>query len=176
MYLLESQKHCCRCHLIQDVSQFTLFKDLEKGTLHGYCRTCHAKWNREHYLRNRNTYIATARRNNAIYMAENARRVIEYLMAHPCVDCGERDPVVLEFDHRDPASKSVEVGNLLHRGGSWTAVEAEIAKCDVRCANCHRRRTAQQFGWRKAALAGLVGAGASGIEPETSRFGDARSA
>ena len=62
---------------------------------------------------------------------------------NPCADCGERDPVVLEFDHlRD---KTFDIGSkLIHK--AWPAVLAEIAKCEVVCANCHRRRTARRRG------------------------------
>ena len=170
MLLEENQKFCCRCRKLRPLDDFT-FKDQAKGTLHGYCRVCHAEWNHQHYLRNKATYVATARRNNAAYQARNMRRIVEFLIAHPCVDCGERDPVVLDFDHRDPASKTVEVGSLLRYAGSWAALEREIAKCEVRCANCHRRRTAQQFGWRKVALTERLRAGAEGIEPPTAAFG-----
>ena len=70
---------------------------------------------------------------------ENRRRMVEYLLDHPCVDCGETDPVVLEFDHlRD---KSVNVSVLAHRAVAFERVLAEIEKCEVVCANCHRRRT-----------------------------------
>ena len=34
----------------------------------------------------------------------------------------------------------------------WSSIEEEIAKCEVRCANCHRQRTALQFGWPKLEL------------------------
>lgn len=71
------------------------------------------------------------------------------LLAHPCVDCGETDPVVLEFDHR--SDKSDNIGSMLRHGTSTETMEREIAKCDVRCANCHRRKTAKQFGWWKCA-------------------------
>lgn len=73
-----------------------------------------------------------------------------YLMRHPCVDCGERDSVVLEFDHvPDRASKSAGVGELVRRRARWAELRDEIRKCDVVCANCHRRRTAKRSGWRR---------------------------
>jgi hypothetical protein len=55
----------------------------------------------------------------------------------------------LEFDHRDPGTKLLTV-NRLAINRPWSRVSAEIEKCDVRCVNCHRRRTAPQFGWKKA--------------------------
>jgi len=82
------------------------------------------------------------------YRIENRALLLAHLLGHPCVDCGETDPVLLDFDHRDPASKRKEVGRLAATK-PWPQVLAEIAKCDVRCANCHRRRTARQFAWGK---------------------------
>src|SRR5205807_6780571 len=99
---------------------------------HSYCRACHKLWNRQHYLRNKTVYLANARRNNATYSARHLRRLVEYLLDHPCVDCGEPDPLVLDFDHRDPSTKRADVGNLL-RCGSWSILQTEISKCEVRC-------------------------------------------
>jgi hypothetical protein len=57
------------------------------------------------------------------------------------VDCGEADIVVLEFDHlRD---KVANVAKLMQEA-PWVVVEREIAKCEVVCCNCHRRRTARR--------------------------------
>lgn len=87
------------------------------------------------------------REKNKIGVEENRQAVWDYLKLHPCIDCGEGDPTVLEFDHRDPAEKSRTVCDMARARFSWDKIEAEIAKCDVRCANCHRRRTAKQFGY-----------------------------
>lgn len=67
--------------------------------------------------------------------------VLCYLMQHPCVDCGEPDTRVLEFDHVDPASKSSKVSRMVADGRLIRLIEQEVAKCEVRCANCHRRRS-----------------------------------
>ena len=76
--------------------------------------------------------------------------LVEFLAANPCVDCGEADPVVLEFDHLGDKAFSISKG-LPDR--NWQTVLDEIAKCDVVCANCHRRRTARRGGFVRAAVA-----------------------
>ncbi|WP_460795636.1 hypothetical protein [Microbacterium sp. GXF0217] len=71
--------------------------------------------------------------------------LIAYLAAHPCADCGESDPVVLDFDHLPGFTKSFEIGRAV--GGStrsWKLIRQEIDKCEVVCANCHRRRGARR--------------------------------
>lgn len=68
------------------------------------------------------------------------REVIEQAKDAPCMDCGQRYPhYVMDFDHRDPTEKLFSVG----RGRGLKALLAEIAKCDLVCANCHRVRTWQ---------------------------------
>jgi hypothetical protein len=104
---------------------------------------------KKHYQENKQYYVAKAKRNTANVIAATRINLVAYLEQHPCVDCGEDDIVVLEFDHRDAESKSFSISNAVHREMAWKKILDEISKCDVRCANCHRRRTSVQFGWWK---------------------------
>jgi len=63
------------------------------------------------------------------------------------MDCGESNPLVLDFDHKDPNKKSFTIGSVARKGWSLEVLYKEIDKCDVVCANCHRIRTARQHGW-----------------------------
>jgi hypothetical protein len=65
-------------------------------------------------------------------------RLRDYLASHPCVDCGEDDAIVLEFDHVF-GNKLRGVTELAATGYSWKIIEEEIGKCEVRCGNCHRK-------------------------------------
>jgi AcrR family transcriptional regulator len=68
----------------------------------------------------------------------NHEHLLEVLSGTPCVDCAEADPVVLELDHL--GEKTANVSDLAARG-SLARLEAELARCDVRCGNCHRLAT-----------------------------------
>lgn len=83
----------------------------------------------------------TRKRNAKKYHIRNQKFIWQYLCKHPCIDCGEKDPIVLDFDHVRGKKK----WNVSRMGSTWTyslqKIAEEIAKCDVRCANCHRRVT-----------------------------------
>ena len=76
---------------------------------------------------------------------------VDFLRGHPCTDCGETDPVVLEFDHVR-GTKRFEISRGI-TDRSFESLMLEMAKCEVVCANCHRRRTAQRAGYARAAVA-----------------------
>lgn len=109
-----------------------------------YCKECHRAMVRSHYRSNREIYLVKAVTRNARIKVENRARIVAYLREHPCVDCGLDEIAVLQFDHVR-GTKKAEVGRLLTC--SWKTIQEEIAKCDVRCAHCHIRRTAASFGW-----------------------------
>lgn len=66
--------------------------------------------------------------------------VTNYLNSHPCIDCGEKDIEVLEFDHVKGVKRKA-ISNLIMQSYSIETLIIEIDKCEVRCANCHRRIT-----------------------------------
>ena len=111
-----------------------------------YCRACRRAYGKEHYAANRQRYIDQAAARKDILARERVGFLLEYFKEHPCTDCGEADPIVLEFDHL--GDKQFTIGaTLLSR--KWQTILDEIAKCEVVCANCHRRTTAKRRGSRR---------------------------
>jgi hypothetical protein len=91
------------------------------------------------------------RRNLVLALAARNKQYVEdYLKTHPCVDCGETDIIVLDFDHVR-GTKRKDVSFMAASGYSLKAIQEEINKCDVVCSNDHRRRTAKRNAWRRAA-------------------------
>lgn len=137
-------KKCSTCHLVVPTTEFNRRSTAADG-LQWRCRSCCRLW----YEGHRAGHIANAYRRNKAYRHVLAEKLGDYLADHPCVDCGERDVRCLEFDHRDRATKWQEVSRLVRNAHSWEVVLREIEKCDVRCANCHRRKTAaEDNSWR----------------------------
>jgi hypothetical protein len=86
-----------------------------------------------------------------LYKAQKNHRIrirqllLEFLSSKKCLDCGENDPIVLDFDHKNPNDKFKSISKMLSGHYSWKSIQKEIDKCDIRCANCHRRKTYVQF-------------------------------
>jgi hypothetical protein len=135
------------CRVMKPLTAFPI-KDRVRGTLRSYCWMCCRIYARTHYRLNRDAYLVRTRKRHKRNREACRRFVREYLSTHPCVDCGETDPVVLDCDHRDRTTKTADVNRLIGVG-DVEKVRLEIAKCDVRCANCHRQRTALQLGWAR---------------------------
>lgn len=137
LFPVDAVKRCCTCKQIKPLLDFNLHRKSRDGR-QGSCRECNKAYHYAHHAR----HMAQIRARTKRFRDENRQRMVAYLLQHPCVDCGEEDIVVLEFDHlRD---KLANVGTLLHHDAIWARILEEIAKCEVVCANCHRRRTARR--------------------------------
>lgn len=130
--------HKC-CYICKDIKPFEDFytHNTRPGGYRAECIGCtrlaNAMWKdsggREYGAR----YSKNRKFNNMV-------KIVQYLLEHPCVDCGDTRVLVLEFDHvRD---KTTEVMRMI--SGTWEAISSEIAKCEVRCASCHKIKTAER--------------------------------
>lgn len=133
---------CRQCGIEKPAEEFAVRLDRPDGrsTL---CLACQCLYARAHYRSNRSYYLDKAAKARKRVKSDNLDFLIAYLRSHPCVDCGESDIRVLQFDHVDPGTKVSNV-SLLLRKRPWKLVLPEIAKCAVRCANCHRRKTMRE--------------------------------
>lgn len=91
----------------------------------------------------------TARLTKQQVRIETRVKSMLYLAAKGCEECGERDPRKLEYDHKDPLNKHRGISRLITDGYSWASnvLRAEIRKCRILCANCHRVHTIKQQGY-----------------------------
>jgi hypothetical protein len=137
-------KQCGRCGRQMPLTAFAVRRRSRDGR-QSRCRDCYAEW----YRANWDTATANLARRKAEQVRRNREALLAYLLEHPCLDCGESDPRCLDFDHRDPKRKKASISRLVGYS-DWTKILLEIDECDVRCANCHRKRTAQQFRWWNA--------------------------
>lgn len=129
-------KTCSKCKLDKDLDQFA-WRSKKAGTRQAYCKSCHLAYRQLHYEDNRQKYIDKAAR----WREEQKVIFYHWLSSQSCLDCGNPDMRVLEFDHLD--DKSYAIADKIGRV-KFEILQEEIAKCDVVCANCHKIRTAER--------------------------------
>ncbi len=145
---MSTTKQCAKCKQNKSLNDFN-FKIKSKGIYQSYCKSCSRLFIKNHYNKNKGYYLSKARKRNGYLRSQLNTYIANYLISHPCVDCGERDITVLEFDHTGEIPKYKAVSHLIRNRVSITQIQEEIDKCVVRCANCHRRKTAREVGWFK---------------------------
>lgn len=136
-------KICTRGNHEVDVSLFSKSSRSKDGLMR-WCKPCVAQYERERY-QSGDKERKQKNKNNTIQRARDY--IWKVLSESNCVDCGIDDPMVLEFDHKEDSGKLYNVASM--HALSVDRIKAEIAKCEIRCANCHKKKTARQFGfWR----------------------------
>jgi len=136
----EPIRRCGRCKRSLPESAFNRHREGRQW----WCRDCFREYfRRRGDMHRRQSRAAKQKRQQA------ARAFVQrFLAEHACTDCGEPDPIVLEFDH--VGKKRKEVSLLAAGGASLKLLRAEIEQCQVVCVNCHRRRTGRRDNWRRA--------------------------
>ena len=131
-------KSCTKCKELKSLDKFAE-RRTRKGTLSKatWCKLCHNDYKRQNALSK--TYVLK-------------EYVSQLLLNSKCAVCNISDFFVLEFDHRVPADKSFEIAKAVSGNQIKVSLEQlknEIAKCDIVCSNCHKRKTAEQLNtWR----------------------------
>ena len=141
-------KQCYKCKEVYPITFFK-FRNKTKGIKFSYCNKCMISYRKMHYQNNRQYYLDKAHKRNGRVRIERTKFLIDYLTKHPCIDCGNNNPIVLEFDHKEEKEKDFNVSSVLI-WGSIDRILKEIEKCEIRCANCHKIKTAKQHNWLKA--------------------------
>lgn len=134
-------KICRICWEEKSVDDFYKFKDTRnkggKGIYFKYlCKTCDKKNGVKQKAKSR------ARKRAFLW---------EFKKNNPCVDCGEGNPLILQFDHVT-GDKFMNITELSSGGHSLKKLKDEMAKCVVRCANCHLLKTAKDQKWYYAEM------------------------
>jgi hypothetical protein len=106
----------------------------------GYCTQCNNEYGRANYKANKERYFKQAKGRD--------KQLDELIIKHkskPCADCDiQYPPYVMDFDHLDGETKEFGISYMRRHRMAFDKIEAEIAKCEVVCANCHRERTNQR--------------------------------
>ena len=146
-------KRCYSCKKERPLSEFPVNRKRADGR-GSMCKDCKKSYNATYYAdtKDRHNPARAARRDEL--KREARQNLAAYLLDHPCVDCGEHDIIVLQFDHQ--GDKVAEISDMVTNGCTWERILTEIAKCEVVCANDHLRRTARTGGWHKLTVASAL--------------------
>lgn len=142
------RKLCSDCKQKKPLNLFYRNKKKSHGR-QSKCKQCQKIYhNKVWYPRNRakvksRSVLKKRRRRNKHWTI-----IIKKYFSKGCVDCGIKNVRVLEFDHVR-GKKISGVGTMIQDNYGWSTIKKEIDKCEVRCRNCHRLRTFEQFNWHK---------------------------
>jgi hypothetical protein len=138
-------KICCKCERKRRIDKFS-YRNKENKILMSWCKDCVKTYDKKRYRDDIGGQRKRSKLKRQATKKRNRKNIWKYLKNNPCVDCGETDPVVLTFDHISNKEFNIScvVGSY-----SWDRILKEIHKCEVRCANCHMRKTAKDYNWYK---------------------------
>lgn len=139
-------KFCNGCKKVLPLSNFSKagFENNKHGKKQAYASRCKACKSLEYKtsISDPNVRKQLNERAGILNMLQKTN-VMKYLATHPCIDCGETNRIVLEFDHVR-GDKFMAISTMIVKRYPWEDILIEIGKCDVRCANCHTIKTAKE--------------------------------
>lgn len=127
------KRKCNRCNQEKDLSEFQFRKDNKYDC---YCTSCRKEYQHEAYMKRRKLQI----QKNSEYRRKNPTKdwFQKLKLKLKCSKCEENHPACLEFHHIDPSQKSFTISSMIRKLPKEDILK-EIEKCQVLCANCHRK-------------------------------------
>lgn len=139
---MKSEEVFRKCKKCGEIKLLEEFPTRSYGYYRHSCKICWRKYENSRYHAGYSSHYRDKYRN------KTRKYVFEYLKNNPCIDCGEKEPCCLDFDHVK-GTKYKTICKMVQGCYSIEKVHKEISKCEVRCANCHRKKTARDFKWYK---------------------------
>lgn len=130
----EEMKRCPKCGVEKDLSEYN-WKNKAKGIRYSYCKACWSVLNKDRYQNNKQYYMDKADERTA----KLRKMVQDYKSERGCERCGETHIACLDLHHIGNDDKLMDVAKMVTRGRSLASIMAEVEKCIVLCANCHRK-------------------------------------
>lgn len=137
-------KKCTQCQEDKPLNLF--YYENYRNKYRANCKACMLKYRKNKYKTDPK-FRQRLLDHTSVYQkkvrTEYTTKVLKILKERGCIDCGNHDPIILEFDHVR-GTKTKSISRMTSEKFKWDIIELEIKKCEVRCANCHRRKTAKE--------------------------------
>jgi hypothetical protein len=143
-------KVCTKCKENLPILSYNIKKINKNGTpqYQSICIECNKIYQKEHYIQNKQKYSVKAREWEKEYK-KNVYLVLMEIAKDGCSKCQEKDFACLQFDHLEPSKKVNNISSMIRDTKNIELILEEVNKCVILCANCHAKKTAEQFGWYK---------------------------
>lgn len=144
------------CTICKDPKLLSDFNN-KKSSVDGkqpQCRECGKKKSKDYYNYNKEFHKSEILKRKKKQIQINRQFVYGYVKSNGCLDCPEKEPCCLDFDHVR-GEKRENISIMINSGFSLQSIKDEIDKCELRCSNCHRKRTSKDQGWYRNIDMGL---------------------
>lgn len=147
------KKRCGTCDKSKPVEEFNKHPKTRDGYASS-CRECSKAYDRA-YFANPNNAEKIRKRAKEHYWANRDKKLAQVskyqfdrkvkataILGGKCFKCPETHPAALQFHHKDPATKVLNLSSktlAMPKKFPWNVIEMEIEKCELLCANCHAK-------------------------------------
>jgi hypothetical protein len=123
-------KICSKCKQEKELTEF----NKHRYGVTSWCKECVRGRSKQHYEEN----SISLKEKKRLYIQQRREWFNEFKKTLKCIKCGENHIACLDFHHRDPKQKEFSIAGAVSHSNKEKVIK-ELEKCDVLCANCHRK-------------------------------------